>query len=323
MFQFLVKPSSPAIRRMITLVSRRTTNLAAAAALQQAYVLVKGNYESRWREGKTNPDWEPAQAETWQKFKGLAGGDPIAGFLTGTTYKSISYKLLGKGKGEIFLKGRWPDFSLEEQKLLIGGQQVASAGPEADFGEYAMRSAFGRVAMRGVDTGLTNEEGVPDIAYGQEAMEWIADMSSVTAHINTIKTIKGNKKIQGRMYGRAANISGGEFIDITPGGMKYAKSFDYLVNGKIRSSLYKFKIPGESYRNKLIGTRRNSMFKGGGLKAFKTPPHTTEAMDILFLRMRSRGGASAKGIAGPGYMSDVAKVYGTVESFFLNILNKK
>jgi hypothetical protein len=339
MFQFLVKPSSPALRRMRTLVSARTTNLAAAAAVQQAYVLVKANYPSRWREASL--EWKaregkPAtskEAETWQDFKALAGGDPIRGFLTGTTYKSISYKLLGKGRGEIFLKGRWPDFSVEEQRLIVGGKQVASAGPEAEFGEYAIRSTMGRIAMGGYDTGITDEEGIPDIAYGDEAMKWIQDMVSITTLTNSIKTIKGKRimnppytertKLQGRMWGKAGRISGGDFIDITPGGLKYKKSFEYLVDGKIRLLLYKYKIPGESYKNKLIGTRRNSMFKGGGLKAFQTPPHSTPAMDVLYLRTRSRGGAAAKGMAGPGTMSDVAKVYGTVESFFLNILNKK
>jgi hypothetical protein len=337
MFQFLVKQSSPALRRMKTLVSARTTNLAAALATQQAWTLVKQNYPSRWREAalewkkvKDKED-DPMQAKNWQDFKTMAGA-PFRGFLTGTTYKSIAYKLLGKGRGEVYLKGRWPDFNVEESQFLMSGTKVMSK--IGDISDRDINIALTTAALAGVYTGtgspeesssgmtsaeivmqkqwdrlgFTPAENLPEILYGKIAYNWMLDMMEMTKISTSARVIRGKTVVRGRIGGRL----GEDYIDIESGsGMKYQKG------GR------NFRIPGESYRVKQIGTRRNSMFRGGKTRGFGIPPHSADSMDILFLRSRARGGASAKGIAGPGYMSDVAKVYGTVESFFLNILNKK
>jgi len=341
-FNFVVNPKCAAFRRLKTVVSRRTTNLAAALATQQAWTSVKENYPSRWR--SPSLDWKqqvggaasPLQAQTWQQFKAMLGGAPVRGFLTGTTFKSISYRLKGKGRGEIFLKGKWPDFTVEDQKMQVNAQDVAGFGTEPltykEAGQLAM-AALAAIAAKGQDLtqyGLgesytEDELSIPDFVYGREMLGIIQDLGTINLQFNTIRTIRGTARRGGVLWGRDVDNQ----IMITPEGMKYVRT-SYLGPETIRRGMRTrrittyHKINQESMRTKAFGTRRNAMFKGGGTRRgdFRVPPELTAPVDVLFLSQRSRGGAAKSGMAGP-FMSDVGKVYGIVESFYRGIINKK
>ena len=304
MFQFLVKQSSPALRRMKTLVSARTTNLAAGLATVIAFERVKQNYPTRWR------DQYRGDLETWQKFKGALGGDQRPGFLTGTTFKSISYRMIGKGKGEIYLKGRWPNFQVQDMATLNGqamfqavnNQQRLSA-PEAgwsasdesvrDLSVVLFKDFEYRPGWRS-----SSELVVAEESFKENTMDILADLGTIAAKYSVI--LKGKKS--GVIAGRTGTE---EALMVDSSGLKYIhRGFRYM-------------IPGESFRSKAFGTRRFGMFQRRGSKyvskdRFLIPPVSSEPVDVLMLKKKALGGAD-----------DVKLVWLKLNQYYEKILRKK
>lgn len=309
MFKFVVRQDSPALMRMRTLVSPKTTNYAAALATAAAFARVKKNYPEQFRD---RPFAANTSEESWQDFKATMGGDPRTGFFTGTTYKSIRYRMKGAGKGEIYLWGRWPNPQVKEWFIDINGKRAVSSMTEGGFqAQIAQRfgpklqieEMFGRM---GYDAAVKGEDIIPEEAYGNTARELIEDTAFLKAQFN--KTLPNfmhkQNVITGVIAAKAGRASLNDMMWVDIRGVRYRrKGVNYF-------------IPGESYQNKEFGRRRSGMFQSGltdewakPMRKGKTPPKVTNPIDVLRFKQRASGGG------------DASRVMLQLEAFYYKILN--